>query len=104
MTKREYSDYKAKVAAFHRQNDLRPGLSGPASDRQEPFFSWRPCDCCGSKLGGNRETYLFSGESHGPLEADICADCVHYLAYGRLDDATMLEIEESESADNSRKA
>jgi hypothetical protein len=27
-------------------------LSG--SEESEPFFSWRPCGCCGSRLGGNR--------------------------------------------------
>lgn len=37
---------------------------GPTADTDE--FSWRPCDCCGSKLGGSRHRCAILGdESEG---------------------------------------
>jgi hypothetical protein len=50
-------------------------------------------------LGGNRETYSFATEGEALVtgqakvfQADICVDCVYYLAYGTLDDETMQEV------------
>ena len=48
----------------------------------EPSFSSRPCEICGSRLGGNREPW------HAILDGDLlhfdsaCVDCVLYLANG----------------------
>lgn len=98
MTSIEYQNYQAAVERFHEQNKLRPGLCGSSlknGEESEPYFSWQPCECCGSTLGGNREDYSFACEDGSELEASICQDCVYYLAYGQLDDATMMEIEES---------
>lgn len=96
MNKEQYSHYKLAVASFLRRNHVKDGCQGPKNFQQEPYFSWRPCECCGSPLGGNREDYLFATiESPDAFEASICADCVHYLAYGALDDTTMLEIQNS---------
>lgn len=97
MNAKQYSEYQSAVASFLTRNNCRPGLHGPAKQDQEPFFSWRACECCGSKLGGNLETYSFA--VHTPqgkpdqFEADICTDCVYYLAYGQLDDMTMMDME-----------
>ena len=38
-----------------------------------------------SRARGNTEA--------GLLVAEICSDCVYFLAYGQLDDMTMLEME-----------
>ena len=47
----------------------------------EGSFSWYPCDCCGSNLGGNR--YSAHGFLNGHLiHLDICEDCMNYLANG----------------------
>ncbi len=94
MNKQDYADYERAVASFHEANKIKAGCCGPVDcEHGEPFFSWRPCECCGSHLGGNRETYQFAPEHGEPFEADICVDCVYYLAYGVLDDMTMLDIE-----------
>jgi hypothetical protein len=48
-------------------------------------FSWTPCDCCGSQLGGDREV------CHGLIDGELwhgnaCMDCVAYLANGEEPD------------------
>lgn len=97
MNAQQYADYEASVARFLKDNHVKPGCYGNVdSENPEAFFSWRKCECCGSKLGGNRETYNFAHIDSSGLDntftADICEDCVYYLAYGQLDDMTMLEI------------
>lgn len=107
MTNTEYAQYEQAVADFLSRNKVRHGCYGPKYQEErgepwEPFFSWSPCECCQSSLGGNRETYMFVTHWDGPLphtpgeretfEADICTDCVYYLTYGKLDDQTMDEI------------
>ena len=101
MTKSEYAEYDKAVARFLSANHVKPGCYGPKYNEEEhpgqfePFFSWKPCECCNGQLGGNRETYSFAmfnsdGET---FDADICTDCVYYLTYGKLDDATMAAME-----------
>ena len=41
---------------------------------------------------GARERYHFGTEA-GLLAAEICEDCVYFLAYGQLDDCATLEVE-----------
>lgn len=68
----------------------------------ESHFSWSPCDCCQRPLGGDRYPANGyrppdEGETKGEcLEYNICTDCVYYAEYGRLDDTTMMNIEDSE--------
>ncbi len=102
MNATQYAQYEANVASFLQQNKVKPGCHGPLNQEPdpgfEPFFSWQPCECCRSPLGGNRETYSFATEpDFSTFEADICTDCVYYLAYGQLDDMAMLEIEASKT-------
>jgi hypothetical protein len=67
----------------------------------EPGFSWRPCGCCGSGLGGERySAHYIEPNPHGCSSGlgvlrhfEICADCVYYLVYGRLDDESMLQMD-----------
>ena len=58
----------------------------------EAFFSKQPCECCIRPLGGNRFSYIFATNNGRIIEANICGDCEHYLAYGDLDDASMEEM------------
>jgi hypothetical protein len=91
VTKAEYAQYQQTVSEFMQSNGLR-NLSR-VSDTEE-FFSWSPCDCCESPLGGSRiEADGWSEVENGPLEFTICTDCEYYAEYGRLDDRTMMEIE-----------
>lgn len=88
----KYNAYTASVNKFLRDNSVKPGCHNREKEEAEPFFSRSPCECCGNKLGGNRETYNFATEAHQVFQADICVDCVYYLAYGTLDDETMKEV------------
>lgn len=116
MTKQEYADYEAAVAEFFAREgianlstghyqcpdckvDFDDGGNCPqcGADQEcvnEPYFSWRCCDCCGSSLGGNREFATgFNPTTREVQEYSICEDCAYYAEYGRLDDTTMLEVE-----------
>lgn len=99
MNTTDYKAYQSKVARFLSINSVKPGCHSPLEDEAEPYFSWRPCECCSSGLGGDRENYQFATESGELFEAEICSDCVYYLAYGRLDDMTMLGMEEATGKD-----
>ena len=47
-------------------------------------FSWKPCPCCGSKLGGSR--HEFTGRlKTGETDTDwVCEDCAIYIVNGEL--------------------
>lgn len=97
MTKQEYAAYEKAVSDFLAENRF-DGLA-PADPDAEPFFSWASCDCCGSSWGGTRETYKgFRAGEHAEItdspDFNICSDCVFYLAYGQLDDLTMMEMDD----------
>lgn len=115
MTKQEYVDYircfEAGIDGLEylssgycpgcRECEEQYGLceEGENYPEVEPSFSWRPCEICNSHLGGDRYPV------HGCIDSaedgvitvhlEACVDCVYYLEYGRLDDMTMLEIEEN---------
>ncbi len=115
MTKKQYARYEANVAAFMKAEGIQnltsghlrcPGCDVPWNDddkcpdcggdrecADEPFFSWSPCDCCGSSLGGDREHATgWNPTEESVQEYTICVDCVYYAEYGRLDDMTMDEM------------
>lgn len=96
MTKLEYAAYEQAVANFMEREGLG-NLSTVADENgsSESHFSWLPCDCCGRKEGGERENCNGYNPSNQIVKGDysICLDCVYYAEYGRLDDATMREIE-----------
>ncbi len=118
MTRHEYADYEAAVAAFWEREGINclcsghiccPGCNAEWTDGDEcpnghgdrelwdePFFSWTPCDCCQRPLGGNREHATgYNPTTKEIQEYTVCEDCVYYAEYGRLDDTTMMEVEES---------
>lgn len=127
MNKKQYAQYEKCVAEFFKRegiNNLSPGRivcsncegklheSGCCDEKcphcgadiecmNEAYFSWRPCECCGSNLGGNRviasgycpkPNGSISGMGGECFEYEICEDCVYYATYGQLDDMTMIEI------------
>jgi hypothetical protein len=117
MTKKEYADYEASVKAFFEregiqnlsggyihcpecedeEQELEDGSCPIHGQMQEPWFSWRPCECCGTRLGGNREHATgYNPTTKEIQEYDVCMDCIYYAEYGQLDDQTMLDIEKSE--------
>ena len=116
MTKKEYAEYQAAVAAFFEKEGIENLSSGhircpdcqedfsddgPCPDcgksvedfPDEPFFSWRPCECCGRPLDGDRYHATGYNRTEDAIqEYDVCTDCIYYAEYGQLDDTTMEEI------------
>ncbi len=108
MNKTEYKDYKNAFRAFMEKEginclsrqtpgdgkDLANCLSCNEEIDQEEFFSWRPCDCCGTNLGGNRiHASGFNFKTQKVQCYSICIDCEYYAEYGQLDDMAMMEME-----------
>lgn len=116
MTAKEYAAYEDAVREFFESEGIENLTSGhircPECDTEwddgdkcpnghgnrelwdEPYFSWRHCDCCGTHLGGNREHATGYNRSLDEIrEYSVCEDCVYYAEYGRLDDRTIDEIE-----------
>lgn len=95
MNKKQYADYENRVAEFFEREGLN--CLTELEERGEPYFSWQPCDCCGSSLGGDR----YDCNGYNPTTKEIqdgysvCTNCLYYIAYGCLDDVTMDEIENS---------
>jgi hypothetical protein len=121
MTKSQYLKYQAAVADFmERENlthlatgepwckhcDKRVGWKhkGVCPDCDEdveyvnyPYVSSNGCDCCGDSCRQNLEFASGCDKDSGEIrEYEICEQCVYYSKYGRLDDLTMMEIEEEE--------
>lgn len=122
ITSREdYENYQKAVAAFFEREGIEGGWStgslenwdcgncchtnpAPAQECEEcgdeylnePHFSWRPCDCCGGTLGGDRQDVIaWATDSDGNKvlrEYSVCVDCEYYAEYGRLDDTTMARL------------
>ena len=107
MTKQEYVEYVNTVHSFFEREGITnlTGTCGENIDEEcpacekivgyEPYFSWQPCECCGTTLGGNR----IHASGYNPTTKEIycyeiCTDCEYFAEYGQLDDTTMLEIEQ----------
>lgn len=116
MTKKEYAEYEQRFREFMEgegiqnlstghitcpscdvewdDNDKCPECNSDRETCNEPFFSWSPCDCCQSPLGGNREHATgYNPTTKEIQEYTICEDCAYYAEYGRLDDRTMDEMD-----------
>lgn len=97
MNKQEYTEYKARVEKFITDNKIE--VYAPDINEQGENisgFSWQPCECCGSPLGGDRFSMIYKTDRTDNTVStfQVCIDCLYFLEYGRLDDMTMLEIEQ----------
>ena len=100
MNAKEYKEYQQDVDAFFKREgiqNLSTKYDEETGENEESFFSWYPCECCGSTLGGDREHC----DGWNPTlkevqEYTVCVDCVYYAEYGQLGDMAMLEIEHNE--------
>jgi hypothetical protein len=113
QTAKQYAEYQRNVAAFIAREGLSHLSTGcmpygePETEQEdnqdgEPWFSWHACKCCGCALGGMRE-YLFGQDvNNAVVQFTICEDCVYYVNYGRLDDATMQRVEPQAEDDMER--
>lgn len=94
MNRSEYNLFQERFSEFCENNGNRSGFS--LAIDSDPHFSWKPCECCGSSLGGNRYDVDYFSELTDSVEsATICGNCLYYSCYGRLDDMTMQEIDNS---------
>lgn len=118
MTTQQYADYEARVA--HYLDGLEfvstgacPGcqecglghVSGIHDEAEmsqrdydlanEPHFSWSPCEICDSPLGGDRHPWHARTKDGKLVHGTCCSDCMYYLNFGKLDDTTMMEMEEA---------
>lgn len=59
-------------------------FQGEDTRQIEPYFSWSPCEICGSTLGGDREAChgIYNGSM---IHIVACADCVYFAEYGTLE-------------------
>ena len=93
MTATDYAAYQAAVLSFFE----REGVTNLSAHAMEPYFSWRPCVCCGTTEGGDR----YDANGYNPTTQEVkeyefaCTDCVYYAESGRLDDQTMEQIKRS---------
>jgi hypothetical protein len=109
MTKKEYADYECAVASGlkgleHVSTGVLPGchecgVPDGATDEdremaEESSFSWSSCDVCCSSLGGDRHKAHGVDRNGDILHLEVCTDCLYYINYGCLDDATMADMEE----------
>jgi hypothetical protein len=93
MTKKEYDDYCARFRAG------MTNLRSMTTTDEESYFSWIPCQICGTTLGGNRQdayAIMTSTSTNEIIELSICDDCVYFNEYGQLDDMTMIEVAQDE--------
>lgn len=93
MTLQEYKEYQKDVENFFKKEGIN-NLSPDSGDDNEPWFSWRHCDCCGTHSGGDR----MGATGWNPAAREVqeyeavCMDCIYYAEYGQLDDMTMSDM------------
>ena|SRR6185503_13253987 len=101
MTQQEYKEYEQAVAEFFKREGLNcltdtppNGQDNPNEYCNEPYFSWQPCDVCGSTLGGDRVDMSGYNPTTNEIQEgySVCVDCQYYVEYGQLDDMTMLDM------------
>lgn len=96
MNKREYEEYEESVKDFFKKEGIN--CLSQMDMEVEPYFSSSYCEVCNRYFGGDR--YDCSG--YNPIikqvqeDYEVCSDCLYYAEYGRLDDMTMGDIEQSE--------
>lgn len=88
MTRAEYQDYQERFTAGLAGVDY---LTGTGST----FFSWSACEVCRRPGGGIREEAIAVTLGVETDVLSVCEDCIYFAEYGRLDDSTMLGIEEN---------
>lgn len=80
-------EFEASVKRFFDLEGVTSLSILEGDDNQEPYFSWRPCECCGSRLGGDRyDTNGYNPETKEIYEYTVCNDCILYIYNGDLPD------------------
>lgn len=100
MTSTEYRDYTRRMRSARKYMESWTPAPGA-----EARFSWTSCDVCDRPdAAGNRTECVWTApadDAHpGPWTpanqpAMVCDDCLQFQEYGRLDDASMLELQDA---------
>ncbi len=98
---KQYAEYVAAVKEFIELEQLtflstscdEDGTPEDEGGNIDPWFSWSPCEMCGSHLGGDREYLRARALDDEIVTFEICEDCVYFVNYGRLDDETMMRVD-----------
>lgn len=92
-TNEDYKKYQKRVSDFLESEKI---FSVSRIDSEsENYFSWNYCDCCNRSLGGDRiDVNAYCEETKEINEYSICIDCEYYIAYGQLDDMTMMDLKD----------
>ena len=58
-------------------------IQNEEGDMKEAYFSWSPCDCCNTNLGGDRyDCHGYHTESKQVIGGyEICPDCILEYEY-----------------------
>lgn len=91
QTTEDYNKFRRNFALFVSAFRLSHISTG-----SENTFSWDSCDCCQDDGGGARyELHAHQDGNSEIVTFSVCPDCLYYANYGRLDDVTMLRIEDN---------
>lgn len=99
MTRSEYRQYQSSVDSFLSAEGIESSFTCDSHDDESrddhvDEFSWHPCDCCRSPLGGERHRVTaYHPATKEILTYQVCPDCVYYVEYGQLDDMTMMDMD-----------
>lgn len=116
MNKAEYQQYEKNVQEFFEtegianlsaghfkcpecdvefnDKDKCPNCDGDREAFDEPYFSWSSCECCGGIAGNRQFATGYNPTTKEVHEYDVCEDCIYYSEYGRLNDMTMMDMED----------
>ena len=87
-TAEDYRKYQRTVELFQQEFKLSHLSTGDNS-----WYSGDRCDCCNDGDGGERYDLFAHQEGNAEVVSfSVCGDCVYYIEYGKLDDATMLLV------------
>lgn len=94
-TNSDYAEYQERVAEFLAREQVT-AISGKVDQHGNTLtdeFSRTPCDVCRRPLAGSRiQASGYNPETRQVQHYEICPDCEYYLAYGKLDDMTMMDL------------
>ena len=74
-----------------REHGVRIELEA-REDAGREEFTWSDCEVCGRGLEGAREPVHGVDADGEIIHLSACEDCAYFVAYGRLDDETMLRV------------
>jgi hypothetical protein len=87
MSAKEDTGPEAFLRAYERRTKGFE-IHTQTDSESEGYFSWRPCETCGSKFGGQRYDMVLTNAGPRQERVDVasCLDCLVFAANGELPD------------------